>query len=83
VAASSGSAARGALTMAVFGLATVPALAVTGALGARLRPDRRLAMQRLAGVLVIVLGLLTVVRGAHALTPPAADPDAAVCHTAL
>ena len=78
VAAASGSAVRGALTMAVFGLATVPALALVGLLGARLRPSRRLALQRLAGVLVVAMGALTVARGAHALAAP---PDAHAAHT--
>ena len=69
VAATSGGAGRGALTMTVFGLATVPALAAVGALGARLRPARRLAMQRVAGVLVVAMGAITLVRGADALAP--------------
>ena len=75
VAAQAGGAGRGALVMAVFGLATVPALALTGALGARLRPARRVWMQRAAGALVVAMGLLTVARGAGALAP--APPDAA------
>ncbi len=83
VAAGTGSAAGGALTMAAFGVATVPALAVTGILGARLRPTRRVWMQRAAGALVVAMGLLTVARGAHALTasPGAAhgDHSAMVC----
>ena len=79
VAGSSGSAAGGALTMAVFGLATIPALAVTGALGAHLRPSRRLWLQRLAGALVVAMGLLTVARGAHALTPAHVTAEPAVC----
>ncbi|MEM6326827.1 MAG: sulfite exporter TauE/SafE family protein, partial [Bacteroidota bacterium] len=66
VAAVSGSALHGATTMAVFGLSTIPALALVGLVGARLRPARRLAMQRVAGVLVIAMGVLTVARGAHA-----------------
>lgn len=70
VAATSGGAARGALVMAVFGLATVPALAVVGVLGARMRPERRVWMQRLAGVLVVAMGLLTVARSAPALAAP-------------
>lgn len=82
VAAASGSAAGGALTMSVFGLATIPALAVTGALGARLRPSRRLWLQRLAGALVVAMGLLTIARGAHALTPAHATAEAAVCDVA-
>ena len=77
VAASAGGPARGALTMAVFGLSTVPALALTGLLGARLRPSRRLWMQRAAGALVVAMGLLTVARGAEALAP-APRPEAPV-----
>ena len=73
VAAASGSALEGALTMAVFGLATVPALAVTGWLGTRLRPQNRLWMQRVAGALVIVMGVLTVARGATALSSGTPD----------
>lgn len=73
VAATTGGAATGALTMAVFGLGTVPALALTGVLGGRLRPTSRRRMQQLAGVLVVAIGVLTVARGASALTPgPAA-----------
>lgn len=78
VAATSGGAAMGALTMAVFGLATVPALAVVGAMGARLRPGRRVWMQRMAGVLVVVMGLLTVARSAGAFAPPGHAPHHAM-----
>lgn len=76
VAATSGGAAQGALTMAVFGLSTIPALAVVGAFGSRLRPSGRVAMQRVAGVLVVLMGLLTVARGAHALAS-----DSGASHT--
>lgn len=85
VAAGTGSAAGGALTMAAFGVATVPALAVTGLLGARMRPGRRVWMQRAAGALVLAMGLLTVARGAHALTSapgaPHGDHSAMTCGT--
>ena len=74
VSAGSGSALGGALTMAVFGLATVPALALTGLLGTRLRPRRRLWMQRAAGALVVVMGLVTLARGVEAFGP---EPHAA------
>lgn len=73
VAAGTGSALGGALTMGAFGVATLPALAAAGVLGARMRPQRRVWMQRAAGMLVVAMGLLTVARGAHALT---ADPYA-------
>lgn len=81
-AATTGGAATGALTMGAFGLGTVPALALAGVFGARMRPERRLTVQRLAGVLMIAMGLLTAARGAQALAaPPDAPPEATVCHT--
>ena len=67
VAASTGSAASGAVTMAVFGLSTVPALALTGVLSRRLRPSGRARVQKLAGVMVVVMGVVTIARGADAL----------------
>ena len=73
VAAASGGAGQGALTMTVFGLATVPALAMAGYVGGRLRPSRRVWMQRAAGALVLALGVLTVARGATALGAGAPD----------
>ncbi len=82
VAASTGGAVTGAATMAVFGVATVPALALTGMFSSRLRPESRVRMQRLAGALVVAMGLLTVVRGAGAFvpTPHAHAPDV-ICKT--
>ena len=68
-AATTGSASGGALTMAAFGLATLPALALAGALGSRLTPGRRVWMQRASGVLIVALGLLTLSRAALALDP--------------
>lgn len=82
VAAGAGSAWAGALTMAVFGLATVPALAFSGLLGATLQPSRRVWMQRAAGLLVVAMGLLTVARGTGAFAPtgaPTAAPHDMVC----
>ena len=69
VAASTESAASGAATMAVFGVATLPALALTGVLSTRLRPSGRQWVQRLAGVLVVVMGVITVARGIDSLVP--------------
>jgi uncharacterized protein len=66
-AAATGSVAGGAATMAVFGLATIPALYVTGMAGFLLRPQLRLRLSQVGGVMVILLGLLTVFRGAPAL----------------
>ncbi|NNF58123.1 MAG: sulfite exporter TauE/SafE family protein [Rhodothermaceae bacterium] len=81
-AATTGSAAGGALTLAVFGLGTVPALALVGAVGALMPPARRLWLQRAGGVLVVALGVLTLTRAAAAfgLLSPEAAPHA---HTLL
>ena len=65
-AATTGSAAGGALTLAIFGLGTIPALALVGTVGALLPPARRLWLQRAGGVLVIALGALTLARAASA-----------------
>ena len=64
VAAGTGGAAWGALSMAVFGLATLPALVIiqTGA-GALLGPRRRLWLVRAAGVLVLLIGVQLCLRG--------------------
>ena len=69
-AATTGSAANGALTLAAFGLGTAPALLLVGTLGATLPPARRLWLQRAGGVLVIALGVLTVTRAALAFVEP-------------
>ncbi len=71
-AATVGSAAGGALTLAAFGAGTVPALALAGAAGALLPAARRLWLQRAGGVLVVALGLVTVARAALALAAPEA-----------
>jgi uncharacterized protein len=62
--AGSGSAAGGALCMLVFGVATVPALAViqTGA-ATFLGPTRRAWLLRGAGIVVVLIGLQLVLRG--------------------
>ena len=70
-AASTGSVAHGALTMAAFGLSTVPALALTGGLGARLSLRGRQRLQVAGGVLVVALGVMTLGRAAMALDVPA------------
>ena len=62
-AATTGTAWEGALTMAVFGSATIPALFLLGVSGTLLRPSWRLRLSRFGGVLVILLGLLTIARG--------------------
>ncbi|MES1943544.1 hypothetical protein PC39_05500 [Salinisphaera sp. PC39] len=65
-AAASGGAPEGAGLMAAFGLGTAPAMIATGAAAARLqRLSRNTAFRRLAGALVVLLGLWT------AAAPPA------------
>lgn len=69
-AAATGSVLGGALTMAVFGAATVPALYVLALTGFLMRPVWRARLNLVGGVLVIVLGVVTLVRGTplmHAL----------------
>ncbi len=74
-AAAAGSAPGGALRMLAFGLGTVPALLVTAAFGLRVKPTHRLRAQRLAGVVLAVLGFVTIARAtplaeaAHHLVP--------------
>ncbi len=70
-AATTGSAAAGAATLAVFGLGTVPALALAGTVGALVPPARRLWLQRAGGILVIALGCLTIARVVMAHPVPA------------
>ncbi len=65
-AASTGNILEAALTMAVFGLATVPALYLVAMTGFLARPVWRTRLSRAGGVLVVVLGLMTIVRGTPA-----------------
>lgn len=70
MAAATGTMLGGALTMLVFGLATVPALVALAWIGDLLRPTRRHQFHRVSGVVVMILGALTVLRGTpvmHAL----------------
>lgn len=62
MAAASGSALGGALLMTAFGLATVPALFAVVTLGSLLRPARRARLGRLAGIVAVVAGAVTVLR---------------------
>lgn len=65
-----GSPARSALTMAAFGLGTLPTLLAAGMMGTRLRPILQRRGLRLAGGLMVtifgVLGLLRAFAGHHA-----------------
>lgn len=62
-AASSGGFLPGALTMAVFGLGTMPAMLSFGHLVSRIGPGRRRSLYRIAAVLIILLGLQSLLRG--------------------
>ena len=66
-AASTGSLLGGALTMAVFGLSTIPALYLVTLLGTMARPVWRRRFNLASGILVIVLGLVTMARGIPAM----------------
>ncbi len=80
-AASTRSAFDGMLTMFVFGLGTVPAMLALGVTRWLAAPRVRARLSVLAGVLVIVFGLLTVLRGFD-LVPHGAHHhgDAAAVH---
>jgi sulfite exporter TauE/SafE len=67
VAASTGSAGAAGLGMLTFGLGTVPALLVVGAGSGSLSVHVRQAMSRVAGVLIVLVGLQLILRGAAAL----------------
>ena len=62
--AAGGSALRGGAAMVVFGAATMPVLIALGLGAARLSPHARGLLTKLAGVLIIVVGLQLVLRGA-------------------
>src|SRR5690606_16435355 len=65
-AAATGTPLRGALTMGVFGLSTIPALVILS-LTTRFAGVRwRTRVNQLAGVLVIIFGILTVLHGVSA-----------------
>lgn len=65
-AGTTGSPLDGALTMTVFGLSTIPALYLTALLGRLARPGLRKRLNFAAGVLVLLLGLVTIARGTPA-----------------
>ena len=69
LAAATGGPLRGALTMAVFGAATIPALYLLAMASFLMRPAWRMRLNRVSGVLVVMLGLVTVLRGTPALDP--------------
>lgn len=69
LAAATGDPLQGALTMAVFGLATVPALYGLALASFLMRPAWRLRLNQVGGILVIVLGVITLLRGTPAIDP--------------
>lgn len=69
MAAATGNPVQGALTMGVFGLATIPALYLVALAGSLMRPVWRARFHLASGILVIVLGLITIARGVPGLLP--------------
>lgn len=66
-AAASGSFLGGGLIMLVFGLGTLPALVLAGMLSARISQHWRGILYKIAAVLVMLFGVLTILRGIDAL----------------
>lgn len=62
-AASTGSAMQGAATMGMFGLGIVPSLVATGLAGSWLSARVRVHGERIAAVLIVVMGIVLVLRG--------------------
>ncbi|MEO8505398.1 MAG: sulfite exporter TauE/SafE family protein [Acidobacteriota bacterium] len=63
-----GSAARGLLTMIAFGLGTFPAMLLVGLVGWGVTPGWRVWGLRLAGTVILIFGLITIARGAIAIS---------------
>jgi sulfite exporter TauE/SafE len=76
-AASTANAPSGLLTMAAFGLGTFPAMLLMGGIGRLLRPMWRRRGVRVAGGLILALGLVTIGRG---IVPLAAHDPHLVQH---
>lgn len=68
-AASSGSPITGAIMMGLFALGSAPALLIVGLLAGALRERARSVGTKLAGVVIILMGLITVARGAGFVPP--------------
>jgi hypothetical protein len=68
-AATTGSLLGGMLTMAAFGLGTMPALLALALSGVWLAPQRQQQLRWLSGMLVLLLGLVTLMRGLSDATP--------------
>ena len=63
MAAASGSAVNGAITMALFGCGIVPSLVIVGFVSTFFRFRLRLWGDKLAAVMIIVMGIIMVMRG--------------------
>ncbi len=63
LAAASGGAGSGALIMGIFGVATMPALLALAFLGTLLKPMWRSRMHLASGIVIILLGVVTLYRG--------------------
>lgn len=59
-----GSVLESMLVMAILGLTSMPALVLVVLTGAKMRPQTRARMVRVAGAVVLILGVITVLRGA-------------------
>ncbi len=68
-AASSGSPVGGAIMMALFAMASAPALVIVGMLAGVLKEKARRYGTRLAGIIIIAMGIVTIARGAG-IAPP-------------
>lgn len=80
-AAATASAIDGALLMVAFGLGTIPAMLTLGMTRVLAGPRVRLQLSRVAGVLVVAFGVVTLLRGAlpgagHELMPGGHDHGA-------
>jgi sulfite exporter TauE/SafE len=75
LAAGSGDMLEGTLTMALFGLGTVPALLLVGSGGSLLSLTRRRHLVRAAAWCVVLTGVLSLARGLSAFSSPENHPE--------
>ena len=80
-AAATGSPLRGALVMLVFGLSTIPALALTSGAARLARPLWRTRVARVGGVVMVLLGIMTMWRGLPHAGPHLDSPSESVPQT--
>ena len=67
-AAASASSLSGIITMVAFGLGTFPAMILMGGVGQWLRPRWRQRGVQIAGMFILLLGLITIARGIYSFT---------------